>query len=244
MSLSADGNTNTASENAAGAFTIRRKLTGIIDMKYEQIFTFAETNKPREGMTISETLFMSREEHATIFSFAEGTDIGEEYYPHPYLYLSLMGETGINAEKELLIPAGSAALIPARTPFGVFAQTPCIFLEIEVKEGFNMNLIKTDEVFALKDLLPYEEGKIVNADIVNNSHLKLALMSFDAGCATPEHAAGGNALLLCLEGEGVITNEGIPHTVHQGESFSFRPGAMHKVSANTRFKMMIMIVKE
>lgn len=223
---------------------LRHRRTVTIDMKYGQAFTFAETNKPKEGMTISETLFMSREEHATIFSFAKDTDIGEEYYPHPYLYLSLMGEVGIQAEKKLLLPAGNALLIPAGTPFRVFAQTPCIFLEIEVKEEFCMNLIKKDEIFALKDVLPYEDGKIVNADIVNNSHLKMALMSFDAGCATPEHAAGGDAMMLCLEGEGVITNEGVPHTVHQGESFSFRPGAMHKVSATTKFKMMVMIVKE
>ena len=213
-------------------------------MKHGQVFTFAQTHKPKEGMTISETLFMSREEHATIFSFAEGTDIGEEYYPHPYLYLSLMGEVGIQAEETRLLPEGCGLLVPARTPFRVFARTPCIFLEIEGKDGFCMNLIPKDEIFALKDLLPYEEGKIVNADVVNNDYLKMALMSFDAGCATPEHAAGGDAMMLCLEGEGVITNEGVPHTVHQGESFSFRPGAMHKVSATTKFKMMVMIVKE
>ena len=223
---------------------LRQRPTATIEMKYGQVFTFAKTHAPREGMTISETLLMSREEHATIFSFAEGTDIGEEYYPHPYLYLSLQGEVGICAEGERLLPAGSGLLVPARTPFSVFARTPCIFLEIEAKEGFCMNLIKQDEIFALKDLLPYEEGKIVNADIVNNSHLKMALMSFDAGCATPEHAAGGDAMMLCLEGEGVITNEGVPHTVHQGESFSFHPGAMHKVAASTKFKMMVMIVKD
>ena len=223
---------------------LRQKPTDIIDMKYGQVFTFAETNMPKEGMTISETLFMSGEEHATIFSFAKDTDIGEEYYPQLYIYLSLMGEVGINAGKDMLIPAGSGLAVPARTPFSVFAQTPCIFLEIEVKEGFCMNLIKKDEIFALKDVLPYEDGKIVNADIVNNSHLKMALMSFDAGCATPEHAAGGDAMMLCLEGEGVITNEGVTHTVHQGESFAFRPGAMHKVSATTKFKMMVMIVKD
>ena len=56
--------------------------------------------------------------------------------------------------------------------------------------------------------------------------------------------AGSEAVtMLCLEGEGVITNEGVPHTVQQGESFSFRPGAMHKVAAVTRFKMMVMIVR-
>lgn len=54
-------------------------------MKRGQVFTFAGTNAPRAGMTISETLFMSPEEHATIFSIAAGTDISEEFYPHPYL---------------------------------------------------------------------------------------------------------------------------------------------------------------
>ncbi len=212
-------------------------------MKRGQVFTFAETHKPRAGMTISETLFMSPEEHATIFSIANGTDISEEFYPHPYLYLSLAGETGIETDMCRPLPEGSVMLVSERTPFRVLANGPCVFLEIEAKEGFCMNLIKTDEVFALKDLLPYEEGKIVNADIVNNPHMKMALMSFDAGCATPEHAAGGDAMMLCLEGEGVITNEGVPHTVRQGESFSFRPGAMHKVAAVTRFKMMVMIVR-
>lgn len=71
-------------------------------------------------------------------------------------------------------------------------------------------------VFALKDLLPYEEGKIVNADIVNNPHMKMALMSFDAGCATLNTPPAAAAMMLCLEGEGVITNEGVPHTVQQG----------------------------
>ena len=168
-------------------------------MKRGQVFTFAETHAPRAGMTISETLFMSPEEHATIFSIAAGTDISEEFYPHPYLYMSLSGETRVETPSLRVLPEGSALLIPRKTPFRVLAQDPCVFLEIEAKEGFCMNLIKTDEVFALKDLLPYEEGKIVNADIVNNPHMKMALMSFDAGCATPEHAAGGDAISIGAE---------------------------------------------
>lgn len=212
-------------------------------MRQGQVFRLTESNAPRPGMTISETLYMSGEEHAAIFSFAQGTDIGEEYYPHSYLYLCLGGTTGISTAYRQLLPEGSAILLTAGRPFSVFAEEPCVFLEIESREGFNMNLIKTDEIFALKDILPYEDGKIVNADMVNSEHLKMALMSFDAGCATPEHAAGGDAMMLCLEGEGIITSEGVSHTVHQGESFAFRPGAMHKVAAVTKFKMMVMIVK-
>ena len=102
-------------------------------MKRGQVFTFAGTNAPRAGMTISETLFMSPEEHATIFSIAAGTDISEEFYPHPYLYLSLSGETRVEAPSLRVLPEGSALLIPQKTPFRVLAQDPCVFLEIETK---------------------------------------------------------------------------------------------------------------
>lgn len=168
---------------------LRRRPTGTTDMKRGQVFTFAGTNAPRAGMTISETLFMSPEEHAH-----DLLDRRRHRYQRGVLYASVSlsvsssGETRVEAPSLRVLPEGSALLIPQKTPFRVLAQDPCVFLEIEAKEGFCMNLIKTDEVFALKDLLPYEKGKIVNADIVNNPHMKMALMSFDAGCATPEHA--------------------------------------------------------
>ena len=62
---------------------------------------------------------------------------------------------------------------------------------------------------------------------------------------------GGNvdAFSFCRDDHGidrrfsVARDLRVPHTVQQGESFSFRPGAMHKVAAVTRFKMMVMIVR-
>lgn len=106
-----------------------------------------------------------------------------------------------------------------------------------------MNLIKTDEVFALKDLLPYEEGKIVNADIVNNPHMKMALMSFDAGCATPEHARRRRRHDALSGGRGRHHQRGCAAHGAAGREFLLPPGAMHKVAAVTRFKMMVMIVR-
>ena len=42
-------------------------------------------------------------------------------------------------------------------------------------------IIKSGEVFRLGELLPYQEGKIVNMDLVNNDKMKFVIMSFDAG---------------------------------------------------------------
>ena len=65
-------------------------------------------------------------------------------------------------------------------------------------------IIKSGEVFRLGELLPYQEGKIVNMDLVNNDKMKFVIMSFDAGTGLSEHAAPGEALVFALDGEAVI----------------------------------------
>ena len=52
-------------------------------------------------------------------------------------------------------------------------------------------VIKAGEVFKLAELLPYQEGKIVNMDLAHNDKMKFVVMSFDAGTGLSEHAAPG-----------------------------------------------------
>ena len=73
------------------------------------------------------------------------------------------------------------------------------------------SVIKAGEVFKLADLLPYQEGRIVNMDIVNNDSMKFVVMSFDKGTGLSEHAAPGEAIIFALDGEAVITYEGVDH---------------------------------
>ena len=103
--------------------------------------------------------------------------------------------------------------------------------------------IDHEKVLNLASQITAAPGQIVSKTLAQNKAVSLTLFAFSKGEEISTHAAGGDAMMLCLEGEGVITNEGVPHTVQQGESFSFRPGAMHKVAAVTRFKMMVMIVR-
>ena len=103
--------------------------------------------------------------------------------------------------------------------------------------------IEKQKVLHMAEQVDYQDGQIVSRTLVQNSKLSMTLFAFEKDEEISTHAAGGDAMMLCLEGEGVITNEGVPHMVQQGESFSFRPGAMHKVAAVTRFKMMVIIVR-
>ena len=102
-------------------------------------------------------------------------------------------------------------------------------------------VLQAGEVFSLKDLIPYQDGRIVNMDLVDNDHTKFVLMSFDAGTGLSEHAAPGDAIIFALAGEGVIGYEGTEHVIKAGENFRFAKNGRHYVRADTPFKMALLL---
>ena len=104
--------------------------------------------------------------------------------------------------------------------------------------------IKAGEVFTLAQLVPYQEGRIVNMDVVSNSKIKFVVMSFDAGTGLSEHAAPGEALIFALDGEAIIGYEGSEHHIKSGEQFHFAKGGLHSVKAIKQFKMALLLTLE
>lgn len=140
---------------------------------------------------------------------------------------------------------GDAFLTPVNRPIGSATQKGCVYTAIHLKEDTTMNkTIHAGEIFALKDLLPYQDGKIINMDLIDDPKLKLVVMSFDAGTGLPEHAAPGEALIFALDGEAVIGYEGKQYPIHAGENFKFDKGGAHSVTANKRFKMALLLTLE
>lgn len=104
--------------------------------------------------------------------------------------------------------------------------------------------IKAGEVFKLADLLPYQDGKIVNMDVVKGEGMKFALLAFDKGTGLSEHAAPGEAIVFALDGEGIIGYEGKEYPIKAGENFHLAKGGRHYVKANGRFKMALLLTLE
>lgn len=208
-----------------------------------KVFSPAEEMAPVAGCTVSEAISAAGGNNVVWFSLAAGTDISAESYERRRLWFVAAGEMeAVEEGRETPLKAGDFFAAPIGAPVGVKSDVGAVYLEISLQEGKSMNkVIEDKKVFQLAELLPYQEGKIVNMDLVQSPNLKFVLMSFGAGTGLDEHAAPGEALIFALDGEAVIGYEGKEYTVHAGENFKFAKNGRHYVRAEKNFKMALML---
>ena len=142
-----------------------------------------------------------------MFSLAKDTDISAEIYPyHKLLIISDGGLTVYRTDGDKkLLSAGESIVTETDIPVGMRTDTGAVYTEIAIRREDIMNdAVKAGEVFKLVELVPYQEGKIVNMDVVHNDKMKFVVMAFDEGTGLSEHAAPGEALIISLEGEAVL----------------------------------------
>lgn len=216
-------------------------------MKLEagRVLDLAAANKPVPGCTISEELHKGKNP-IWVFSLGTDTDISAEIFPYHKLILVQEGTVELTgAPAGTVLSAGEGILAPTDVPVGMAAKTDAVYVEIEIQKEDIMNkVIEAGKVFKLADLVPYQDGKIVNMDVVHNDKMKFVVMAFDAGTGLSQHAAPGDALIFALDGEGVIGYEGQEHVLKQGEQFRFAKNGQHWVKAEKRFKMGLLLTLE
>lgn len=214
--------------------------------KTGEVFSIAADNKPIAGCTVSKEIY-DGENSIVYFSLAPNTDISAEIYPYHKLVLVADGELEIYGELGLQkkLEKGDVMVAPIDVAVGMKTDKGAVYTEIVVRREDMMNeVIKAGEVFKLAELLPYQEGKIVNMDIVHNDKMKFMVMAFDEGSGLSEHAAPGEAIIFALDGEGVIGYDGVEHTIKAGENFHFAKAGIHSVKAKTKFKMALLLTLE
>lgn len=105
-----------------------------------------------------------------------------------------------------------------------------------------MKNIAKAEVLALKEEVAYQAGQVVSKTLAQNDAVSVTLFSFDKHEEISTHAAGGDAMVVCLDGVGRITIDGTPHTLREGESIVMPAGHPHAVYAEEQFKMLLVVV--
>ncbi len=211
--------------------------------KIGQIFSIAKDHAPIPGCTVSKMIHDG--DNAIIyFSLAKNTDISAEIFPYHKFIIVVDGKLEVydSNKKVETLSTGESILMHTDMPVGMRTNQGAVYAEIEIRRTDKMNeVIKAGKVFKLAELIPYQEGKIVNMDVTHNDKMKFVVMAFDEGCALSEHAAPGEAIIFALDGEGVIGYEGKEYPIKAGENFSFAKGGMHSVKATKQFKMALLL---
>ena len=182
-----------------------------------------------------------------VFSIAAGTNISPESYDYPKIWKIEKGMADVLYldKAAQALSSGDIFIVPQNIPVGIQSKTGCIYSEILLDKECVMNdILKSGKIFALKDLLPYKDGKIVNMDLVDSNKTKFVIMAFDAGTGLPEHSAPGDAIIFCLDGEGIIGYEGKEYRIREGENFKFDKNGKHYVKAEGKFKMALLLVRD
>ena len=211
----------------------------------KEIFSLTAENPPIPGCTISRKLFENEEAYSLLFSLAEGTGISDTAYEREHFFYLLAGKLTIHQGKDFHLKAGDFYLAAPKEELNVKAEKDAIYMEIGFKkEDFTMNTINEKNIFALKDLVPCSEGRIINRNLIDTEKVHFAVLSLAKGTSLPEHAAPRDALLFGLKGEGLITREGKTYILKAGENFAMKTGDRHSVQAEKDFKFALLLTEE
>lgn len=105
-----------------------------------------------------------------------------------------------------------------------------------------MKNISKSEVLTLKEQVSYQEGQVVSKTLAQNNALSITLFAFDKDEEIGTHESGGDAFVICLDGVGKITIDGIDYELHEGESIVMPAKHPHAVYGKEQFKMLLIVV--
>ena len=95
----------------------------------------------------------------------------------------------------------------------------------------------------LKDLIAYQEGSVVSRTIIDKKAGTITLFAFDENQGLSEHTAPYDALVYVLDGEVEVTIADKPVNLKADEMTIMPANKPHALSAKTRFKMLLVMIK-
>lgn len=112
----------------------------------------------------------------------------------------------------------------------------------EGKQGKKEDL--SAKVFRLQELISYQEGTVASRMLINKKVGTITVFSFDEGEGLSEHTAPYDALVTILDGRSEIWVAGETFQLKEGESIILPANKPHALSAITRFKMMLTMIRD
>ena len=105
------------------------------------------------------------------------------------------------------------------------------------------NHMASAEVVHLGDTVSYQEDAVVSRTLVKHATGTITAFAFDTGQGLSEHTAAYDALVQMIEGKAEITISGRPFQLEGGEAILLPANQSHAVTALSRFKMLLTMIR-
>ena len=102
--------------------------------------------------------------------------------------------------------------------------------------------IEKSTILTLKNEVEYKKGQVISKTLSQNEHHSVTIFSFDKGEEISTHESDGDALVLCLDGVGMLTIDGKEYVIREGESVVMPAHHPHSVYGKEQFKMLLVVV--
>ncbi|MGD0643333.1 MAG: cupin domain-containing protein [Candidatus Bathyarchaeia archaeon] len=99
------------------------------------------------------------------------------------------------------------------------------------------------EASNLSDLIDYQEGSVVSRTIIDKKTGTITLFAFDENQGLSEHTAPYDAFVYVLDGQADATVSGKLITIDHGNMTIIPANAPHALTAKTKFKMLLVMIK-
>ena len=110
-----------------------------------------------------------------------------------------------------------------------------------------MNMAENKKLVAqpanLNSLIDYQEGSVVSRTIIDKNAGTVTLFAFDEGEGLSEHTAPYDALVYILDGDAEVVISGKPVRLKTGEMTIMPANEPHALSAVTKFKMLLLMIR-
>lgn len=209
-----------------------------------QVTDIVKNNPVVNGCTVSDQLFQDSDVSASVFSLAEHTSISSSIYANYKLIIVEKGQINVSVVgQQQELKAGDSLLTPKGVMISFTATKDSVYTEIGFpKDAVVNSIIHPGKNFQLSQLIPYQKDKIVNCDLVTGRSFKFALMALSAGTELAEHSAPGNAMIMALDGKGLVNYQGEEKVLQPGKVLKMAKGARHAVTANSSYKMALLVM--
>lgn len=97
---------------------------------------------------------------------------------------------------------------------------------------------------AFSALVAYQPGAVVSRTLIKKNAGTVTLFAFDVGQGLSEHTAPFDAIAEILDGEAELTIGGKKVVARAGQAVLMPANLPHALSATTRFKMLLVMVRD